>query len=256
MEKPLTAKQNAFCVAYTTPNTPTFGNAAASYRSAYNASEMKQKTVECRASELLAHGGVAESIKKLREKYAKAVSFTVRDVLNEWIQIVTADPNDITQYRRENCRYCHGINHEYQWVEFDFAIACARAIQEQADNPKKQIPMPTAPGGFGFNRTLSPNAACPKCQGEGEERVFIEDTRRLKGAARKLYAGIKQKRDGIEILFRSQDQALENLAKFLGMFKDGSNLLNEPKPITPVSQVTKDPVAASKIYQQIIMGGS
>ena len=47
---------------------------------------------------------------------------------------------------------------------------------------------------------------------------FPKDTRHLSEGARRLYAGIKVTKDGIEIKMRDQDAALVNIAKHLGMF--------------------------------------
>jgi phage terminase small subunit len=47
---------------------------------------------------------------------------------------------------------------------------------------------------------------------------FPKDARLLSERARRLYAGIKVTKDGIEVKMRDQDAALLNLAKHLGMF--------------------------------------
>ena len=61
----LTPKQEAFCLAYIAT-----GNACESYRRAYDASAMAQRTVEKRASELLKNGEVTGRINALRAEAA------------------------------------------------------------------------------------------------------------------------------------------------------------------------------------------
>ena len=57
----LTPKQESFCLAYLET-----GNAAEAYRRAYNATNMAQRTIEKRASELLRNGAVAAKLENLR----------------------------------------------------------------------------------------------------------------------------------------------------------------------------------------------
>lgn len=71
-------------------------------------------------------------------------------------------------------------------------------------------------------RDGSVDPQCSECRGEGVGRVFVHDTRQLRGRARRLYAGLKQTRDGVQILLRNQDKALELVAAHLGMFRNPS----------------------------------
>ena len=50
--------------------------------------------------------------------------------------------------------------------------------------------------------------------------MHVHDTRRLQGAARRLYAGLKQSKDGLQVLMADREKALENVARHLGMFND------------------------------------
>lgn len=241
MNKPLTIKQEAFSVEYVR-----CGNASDAYRFAYNAEKMKSVTINRKAAELMDNGGVAARIAELRAIVAKKAEFTLLDVLRHWVEIATANPADLVQLRRECCRHCYGINHEYHWGEMEYALACAKMI----DASKRA---PDAPGGFGFTPNREPNAHCPMCYGKGIEIVHAADTRTLRGAAARLYGGLKQTRTGVEIIFRSQNDALKEIAKFYGMGKDGA-IPGNPRVLPKISEVTNDPVQAARIYQEIIMG--
>lgn len=125
---------------------------------------------------------IASAIQAGREKLAEQVQFAAADVLRHWIDIATADPNDLIQYRRLACRDC----------KTEVALGAER----------------------------EPDRACTTCGGRGEGRVHVEDSRKLKGRARRLYAGVKLGKDGLQVLMRDQDAALVNIAKHLGMFVD------------------------------------
>ncbi|MGQ0455304.1 hypothetical protein ACT4UM_29360, partial [Bacillus sp. SS-TM] len=64
--------------------------------------------------------------------------------------IVQADPNQLAQFRRVNCRYCWGENHLYQWRDIaEFDKAAAQASRDGKPEPEY--------GGLGFVDNAIPN---------------------------------------------------------------------------------------------------
>jgi phage terminase small subunit len=57
-----------------------------------------------------------------------------------------------------------------------------------------------------------PNVACGLCMGQGRVVTIFKNSR-----GRKLFAGVKKTKDGLEIKTRDQDAALKNLSAYLGM---------------------------------------
>lgn len=164
---------------------------------------------------------VQEAIQEQIELRAKRSSLTVEWVLNQWREIANADPNELSWVEVRSCRHCHGIGHQYQWTQFEYdqvvRAALGHTCGSKCEQPCPRSIPPLAFGGFGFDPHMPPHEACPACHGDGEERVGLADTRRVRGPARRLYAGVKKTKDGIEIKMRDQDKALDNIAKFLGM---------------------------------------
>jgi len=172
-----------------------------------------------------------------------------------------------------NCRHCWGVGHRFQWAnETEFAFRCAEVMDRNAKAVRKwqagkckprdePVPeeLPTDEGGYGFVVTHEPNAECPSCLGEGLEVVRFKDTRKLKGASKRLFAGIKTGPRGIEIKTRSQEHALGLLAKIHGID-------NDPPPAAPggttfnnygqaVVMIPTDPLEAARAYQELMKGG-
>jgi len=175
------------------------------------------KAAESGASRLLSQAKIKKGLMEARERLQQTSGVSAVKVLQQWWQIATADPNDIMQLRRECCRHCHGEGFAFQWrdeAEFERALAKAEADADP-DNPNASLP--TDEGGYGFDPEAPPREDCPECDGKGHARVHIEDTRHLTGSARRLYAGIKQTQNGIEVKTRDQDAALLNIARHLGM---------------------------------------
>jgi phage terminase small subunit len=207
-----------------------------------------------RANEWLAEPEVAARIKELRDAACLETIVHTQELMRDWHDIAVADPNEIIAYVRENCRFCHGINGQYQWKDAAEWIAACEAETRTATKEKRHATPPGCEGGFGFNPVREPNYTCAACYGEGLGRVRLNDTTKLSGPARKLYAGIKVKADGsLEVQLHDQMKAREQLARCKGAFKD---LI--PVAVVPPGTQSSEPVApdrAAATYLQLIHGG-
>lgn len=167
---------------------------------------------------------IAVEIDKLMKERSERLNITADMVLQQWWDIATADPSQIIHNRAVCCRYCFGINHEYQWMdeqEFNKAIM---AEQKRAKLEERPVDPIDNYGGYGYNPTIRPHPLCPRCHGEGYSQVVMNDTRDLPHKEKLLYNGVEQSRQGIKVKLRDQDKALENVARHLGMFKDNVTL--------------------------------
>lgn len=153
---------------------------------------------------------VQTAIEERLQAIADAANVDAVWALQQWVQLATADPSLIAHVRRVNCRYCHGVGHQYQWTSREYTEASAKALSEG-------LMPPSCSGGLGFEFNADPDPDCPECLGEGVGHLHINDTRFLTGPERLLVAGIKQTRDGIEVKFRDQDGALKVITEYLGM---------------------------------------
>jgi len=215
-------------------------NATAAYLRAFKCS---QKSAEASASRLLSQDKIKKGLMDARERLQRRTGITADKVLHQWWQIATADPNEITQLRRECCRHCHGKDFAFQWRnEGEFQRALAKAIAE-AEESDRAPNLPTDEGGYGYDPGEPPNPDCPECDGNGHARVHINDTRHLTGSARRLFAGLKQTQNGIEVKMRDQDAALQNIARHLGLFNDKLQLQGDKE--NPIYALISDLKAAT-----------
>lgn len=217
------------------------------YRQAFRVGVMPAQEVFDRATALLRDPDIATRLEELRCEASMILHNGVRELMQDWYDIASADPSDIVAYAIDSCRMCHGEGHNYQWAsEMEFAVACEKAIAA------KQLP-PDCPGGFGFDPHRSPMPGCPSCHGDGVPIVRGRDSRELVGPARKLYKGAKQRADGsIEILLHDQQAARESLARALGLFKDGL----PPAPMKETERVAAEvtPAEAARAYLRLVSG--
>lgn len=172
-----------------------------------------EKTAAEQGYQLLQNPSVSAAIVAAQAARSARTEITADKVLQHWWAIATADANEISQHRRVNCRHCWGEGFAYQWREDEYFTAC-----ETAQKADKELPDDR--GGFGFDGTRAPHPDCPDCSGEGMSDVHFADTRKLKGGARLLYAGVKQTKDGLEVKTHDQGKAMELVARHLGMFVD------------------------------------
>lgn len=177
-------------------------------RDKYAAYKKAGYTGEDRAArKLFRKPNITRAINRGLEQLHKDVVLSGQEVLRHWHEIAIADPGEISQMRRCCCRHCWGERFLYQWRDIDeFDRAAEKAIA--AGKPQPEY------GGLGFVENDDPNPDCPRCAGEGVADVYLADTRDLTGPSRRLIAGVKKSKFGIEIMMRDQDAALKNLAAF------------------------------------------
>lgn len=209
------------------------------------------------AVRLLADTRVQAMIAEQMALVSQEATVEAADILREYLALATADASKIMHVRRVNCRYCWGVAHSYQWKAREYAEACD-AASKPAKRGEEPAPFPDCSGGFGFRNNAEPNPACPECNGEGHEDIFFRDTEGLTGPERKLIAGIKRTKDGLEVKLRDQDGALKILAQYAGLLierkeltgKDGRPLI----PTTPPADLPNDPQQLGALYSQIVGG--
>lgn len=129
----------------------------------------------------LANPEIKAYVAELRAKMADEMEVEARDLIRRWTLIVSADPNELIEHRREHCNECWPPEAEHDG---------------------------------------SPNPDCQACKGDGHRRIVVADTRKLSEAGRLLYRGVQVTKDGLKVLMADQDKAAENLARCKGMFKD------------------------------------
>jgi phage terminase small subunit len=212
------------------------------------------KTAFERAPALLAMPSIQEAIAERKTWLAENAAgpeIESKRVLREWTQIALGDPTEIVSVRRPNCRHCWGVGYAYQWLDGEYAEGTAEAMRlgDTLDRFK---------GGPGFRQLRDPNPDCPECAGEGVEDLHVKDFRKLTDAQRRLIAGVKYGKHGLEVSYRDQDAALLNLARFLGLVVNknehgGPN--GGPIPVASVNYtLPSDPVEAAKAYQMLMEG--
>jgi phage terminase small subunit len=179
-----------------------------------------EKTAKQQACRLLTTAGIQRAVADLRAARAQRLEISADRVLQELVLVAFADPNELIELRRICCRFCHGKKFQYQRTagEMKRDKAGWDIMAEEAKTAGSPVTPFDRMGGEGYDARKAPHANCPECFGEGVPIPFPKDTRNLSESARRLYAGIKVTKDGIEIKMRDQDAALVNIAKHLGMF--------------------------------------
>lgn len=219
----LRGKQQRFVDEYLIDRNATQAAIRAGYsaKTAYSIGEQNLKKLE-----------VKKAIEAGEAELAERNKITQDKVLNRLWEMATADPNELMRYTRVNCRYCWGVDHNYQWTRGEYKLAIQHAHNTNAPKPKCE-------GGLDFDRLKSPNPDCPECRGEGVGYTFIADTTKVSPQAKLLYAGIKENQYGVEVKMNDQFAAAIKAGQHIGMFKDRVELGNDPEnPLT-------DPKAAS-----------
>ncbi|MDA5483123.1 terminase small subunit [Yersinia intermedia] len=196
------------------------------------------------ARRLYRHVSVNKAIRDAMEAREERTHITQDAVLNWWWDIATANANEISEFRRLCCRHCLGIENKYQWIN-------EQEYQEESEKRTNNgKPAPLDDGGYGFDSTLDPSPDCPRCNGEGQGRAHFHDSRDLSVSARRLYAGVKQGKFGLEVITRNQDDALKMVGQHLGMLKNKTEISGpDGSAINQVNYTADDYAAASKALE-------
>jgi phage terminase small subunit len=166
---------------------------------------------------------------RVREYESAAAAATVIDyaaILEHDRQIVEGYKyaDQITQRIYHCCRYCHGVEHRFQWVDFEeYLHALQRLDDENAKRrecKQRELPQPSEVGGYGYDPQADPNLFCPRCEGRGIPIDIIADTTQLVGPARAIVKGIKVTSTGTEVLLHDIDKAKERLLRAGGILKE------------------------------------
>jgi phage terminase small subunit len=227
----LSLKEEQFCQAVAK-----LRNRSAAYREVYAESEHTlPQSVWAAASVIFNRPHVEQRVRELERASLGTTLLDVRDLIQRDIDVAMADPSELVKYLQRNCRYCHGVGFAYQWVdEAEYMAAWCAAVDAAAVfgtlTPKQRNGATTPPalpsdaGGYGYARARQPEITCPHCLGVGESETVITDTTKLSGKAAKLFKGIKQTTSGPEVLMHDQQAALERLARYAGLLKDGPTM--------------------------------
>lgn len=170
--------------------------------------EGEGNTAHSNASRMLRNARVFRAVSFLRDKRQQRLSLTEEEIIHQLSAIASANPAELVQFRRVNCRYCWGEHHLYQWRDIEeFDKAAEKASTDGKEEPEY--------GGLGFVESAFPNEECPKCNGEGVGQFHAADVSQLEGDARWLYAGVKQTLNGLEIRMANQEAARRDLLKII-----------------------------------------
>lgn len=210
----LTAKQQRFVEEYLVDLNAT----QAAIRAGYSTDTARQM-----ASENLSKPYIQSAITEARLAQQERTGITADRVLLEIANVAFADARELVEVRTGCCRCCYGEGHKWHRTVGEMNRD-REAWVERGKNPAEF----DEAGGIGFNPLLEPKTDCPICGGDGQARAVLKDTRRLSPQAAALYAGAKQTKEGIEIKMHSKLDAIEKLAKHLGMYEKDNQQKTDP----------------------------
>lgn len=205
----MTPKQQRFVDEYLADPNAT----QAAIRAGYSA-----RTAEKIGSENLRKPEVAAAIAEAQRQRSERTAITADRVLAEAWALLTADPRELVELHVDSCRHCHGVGHRYQRtageMERDREAYAARVAAGKRDTTL--VPFDEK-GGIGFDPRKPPAKDCPGCAGRGVPKMVLHDTRSLSADAASLIAGIRTTKDGVEVKLHSRADAVDRLARLLGL---------------------------------------
>lgn len=226
--------------------------ATEAYRRAFDVDDdtMKPPTVRKESMRLRHRQDVADRIKHLQATVAERSVLSTSQLVADLEAMAYADINELVRVEVFNCRHCHGVAHEYQWIdgaEFAKALDAAAAA-------KGALPSPSGTGGFGFVPIRDPSPDCPQCLGNGEQRVRLGNTADASPGARKLFKGVELFPDGSvkRILLHDQLAARQELHRLRGLHVDRSISLSVTARIEPTRDMSPEQIIELMAQQRVL----
>ncbi len=214
----MTFRERAFVEEYQKDNTKTKAGVRAGY---------KEKTISAATYRLMKKPAITEAIRLIKAERMSRLSEEADMVASQFFAVATADPNELVQYRRVNCRHCWGNGHLYQRTPAEYRNH-VKAVLLSKHSKKPPPPEFDEEGGFGFRRNRDPNPECPECCGEGVGEIFVADSRHLSATGKLLWEGVQIGKDGLTVKMASRESARLNMARMFGMLEASDS---EEKPI-------------------------
>lgn len=183
------------------------------------------------SSRLLGKVEIKRAVLVAMEARSVRTGITADRVLQELWGVATADTRELIQYQKGCCRCCWGKDSMPQRTETEMRRDRIRhdadqVVMKQKDRAHKIVEFDEA-GGIGYTPHRPPNVECPECWGVGVGRPVIADTRTLSKEGALLYAGVKQTKDGLEVKLHSKLDALDKIAKHLGIYEKDNKQVGE-----------------------------
>lgn len=158
-------------------------------------------------------------VKAIQEEFsnrAHKIQISSDDVARYWLSLATADSRELVPVIC--CRYCYGVEFQYQYTLNEFRQEQRKHLQSQLSikDQNKRVPFDEK-GGDGYDFTKKPNPDCPECRGLGEYDIRGLDLKNLSPGAALLFDGIKKTSNGgFEIQKRDRTTAMQMLQRLLG----------------------------------------
>jgi phage terminase small subunit len=209
-------QMRAFAAEYTVD----FSGKNAAIRAGY-----AEKSAAVTASRLLDRPDVQELLQQRMARIEAKTEINSERVIREAWGIATADVNELVEFRRRCCRHCYGIDFGYQRTVQEISRDRAKY---NAERNKAIAKDPNCVGtyedfdemgGDGYDARKPPVADCTHCWGDGVGDALFKATGAVSPSARSLYAGVKQTKDGYQMLLVDKLGAMEKLMKHLGLYE-------------------------------------
>lgn len=178
------------------------------------------KSARTLGARMLAKVGVAQKVAVLKQERSGRLQLESDQVLRVVSDIYFCDTRELVGYWVGSCRYCWGQGHRFQRTDGELDHdRDAHEEKQDANADGKAAKAFNEKGGGGFQAGRKPNPGCPSCAGAGQGRAVINDTRTLSAAARALYAGVKEGKDGVEVKIHDKLTAGDKLFRHMGLYE-------------------------------------
>jgi len=243
----LTPKQELFVRAYLT----CFDAKTAAIQAGYS-----EKSAAQQGCNLLNEDKIDRAIAAAMRERVQKMGVEADELVKFHLSVLQFDPNEICEQRIHACHYCWGVDHARQHTPSSWQKErdkFQKAWKKMSETEQKAVgEFPVAPPDGWYEAKRGPNEDCPECHGVGNVITVWKDTRKLSPIGKLLFAGIKEGKEGREVVTLQKQASLSTISNHLGLNKVAEVQVNTAI-VTETAQKFETIMTAARERQRAVL---
>lgn len=210
----LCAKHELFVREYLTD----FNAVRATIRAGYS-----EERAHVTSAELRSNPKIDRAIALLMRARVQKLGYEADELVKFHLAVIEFDPNEVCEQRVHACRHCWGVDHAMQHTPSTWQRErekFQKAWKKMSESEQLAVgEFPAVPPDGWYEAKRGPNDECPECHGVGVVVTVWKDTRKLSPIGKLLFAGVKEGKEGREVVMLQKHASLSTLSSHLGLNK-------------------------------------
>lgn len=195
-----------------------FNPVASAIRAGYT-----EETAQSKGSAMVGKPAFQSAIAYMMRERLERMGRDADELVAFHLAVLDFDPNEVCEHRIHACRHCWGVDFASQHTPSSWARErekFQKAWKKMSETEQKAVgEFPAVPPDGWYEAKRGPNDDCPECHGIGVSVLKWKDSRHFSPKAKLLFSGIKEGKEGLEVVMLQKQASLTTLSSHLGLNK-------------------------------------